>query len=92
MQNSEYSLFFHKKAKASLSKVAKSNMPLAVQIKKALEKIRSNPFIGLPLSGSWKGYFKYRVREYRIVYEIKDDKLIVYVLRIRHRRDVYDKS
>ena len=37
---------------------------------------------------------KYRVRQgdFRIVYEIQDDVLIVYVVRIADRKDVYRKS
>ena len=34
---------------------------------------------------------KYRIRQgnYRIIYAIEDDKLIIYVVKIGHRRDVY---
>jgi len=37
---------------------------------------------------------KYRVRQgdYRIVYEIQDDVLVVYVVRIADRKDVYRKG
>ena len=36
---------------------------------------------------------RYRVRQgdYRIVYSIEDNKLIVYVVKIAHRRDVYKR-
>lgn len=36
---------------------------------------------------------RYRIRHgnYRIVYSIEDDKLIVYVIKISHRSDVYNK-
>ena len=36
---------------------------------------------------------RYRIRQgiYRIVYSIEDDKLIVYVIKIAHRSDVYKK-
>ena len=36
---------------------------------------------------------KYRIRQgnYRIVYSIEDDKLIVLVVKIGHRRDIYRK-
>ena len=36
---------------------------------------------------------RYRIRQgnYRIVYSIEDDKLIVYVVKIAHRRDVYNR-
>ena len=38
-----------------------------------------------------KGANQYAIRisEYRVIYEIDDDRLIVLVLRARHRRDVY---
>jgi len=33
--------------------------------------------------------YRIRVGDYRIVYQIQDDRLIVLVVRIRHRKDVY---
>ncbi|HEY5320448.1 MAG TPA: type II toxin-antitoxin system RelE/ParE family toxin [Galbitalea sp.] len=38
-------------------------------------------------SGEWR----VRTGNYRIVYEINDDQLLVLVLRIAHRREVYDR-
>ena len=40
------------------------------------------------------GQEKFRIRQgvYRIIYEIRDDKLIVVVIKIGHRRDVYRTS
>ena len=37
------------------------------------------------------GYDRYRVRQgqYRIVYEVRDSELVVMVVRIGHRREVY---
>lgn len=37
------------------------------------------------------GHDRYRVRQgrYRIVYEIQDDELVVVVIKLGHRRDVY---
>lgn len=36
---------------------------------------------------------RYRIRQgnYRIIYSIEDDKLIVYVVKIAHRRGAYEK-
>ena len=33
--------------------------------------------------------YRVRVGDYRIVYDVHDDRLIVLVIRIRHRKDVY---
>ncbi len=40
------------------------------------------------------GLEKYRVRQgnYRIIYEIKDDEVIVVVVKVGHRKDVYRRS
>jgi mRNA interferase RelE/StbE len=42
----------------------------------------------LALSGEAHAY-RVRVGDYRIVYEVFDDRLIVQVIRVGHRRDVY---
>jgi mRNA interferase RelE/StbE len=36
-------------------------------------------------------YYRIRVGDYRILYEIHADKLIILLLRIRHRKEVYKK-
>jgi mRNA interferase RelE/StbE len=40
------------------------------------------------------GFEKYRVRQgaYRIVYSIEDDRLVVTVVRVAHRREVYRRQ
>jgi len=36
------------------------------------------------------GEWRVRTGEYRIIYEIRDDQLIVLVLRVGHRREIYE--
>ena len=46
--------------------------------------------IGEPLSGARLGsYWKYRVGDWRIVCDIQDERVVVRVLRVGNRRDVY---
>ncbi len=35
------------------------------------------------------GVYRVRVGDYRIVYEVFDDRLVVHVVRVGHRREVY---
>lgn len=52
----------------------------------------SDPRIhGKPLSANRVGEWRYRVGDYRIIAIIKDDKLIILVVAIGHRRDIYKK-
>jgi mRNA interferase RelE/StbE len=46
--------------------------------------------IGEALHGSRLGEFwKYRVRDYRLICKIEDDRLVVLVLRVGHREEIY---
>jgi mRNA interferase RelE/StbE len=46
--------------------------------------------IGEALHGSRLGEFwKYRVGDYRLICKIEDDRLIVLVLRVGHRKEIY---
>lgn len=60
------------------------------RLKEAIESLASDPF---PL-GSIKivggdGERRIRVGDYRVVYEVDDGRLIVLVLAVGHRREVY---
>lgn len=44
---------------------------------------------GKALSKDLAGLWRYRVRNYRMICNIEDDKLIVLVVRVSHRKDVY---
>jgi len=47
--------------------------------------------IGEPLQGTLVGLWRYRVGDYRIICTLEHDRLVVLVLRIGHRRDVYKR-
>ena len=56
----------------------------------AMESLADDPMPvgGKKLVGSDHTY-RIRVGDYRIVYDIQNARLIVFVIRVRHRRDVY---
>ncbi|MBI2183977.1 MAG: type II toxin-antitoxin system RelE/ParE family toxin [Thaumarchaeota archaeon] len=58
---------------------------LLSEIKEILDK---NPDAGEPLSGEFKGLYKLRIGEYRVIYTKIDGTLLV--LRIRHRSKAYE--
>jgi mRNA interferase RelE/StbE len=44
---------------------------------------------GKPLSRDLAGLWRYRVGNYRLVCDIEDEKVVVLVVRVGHRKDVY---
>ena len=62
---------------------------LHARIRSALQFLQANPNAGKLLAGSWKGAWLLRVGVYRIVYRIEKKELLILVLDIGHRREVY---
>ena len=46
---------------------------------------------GRPLRGDKVGLWRYRIGDYRLVCRIEDDRLVVLILTVGHRREVYDR-
>ena len=55
----------------------------------AFDQLLEDPRSGDPLHGEWRGYWKLRARDYRIIYRISGDT--VEVQYVRHRREAYRK-
>jgi len=82
-----YEVSFSKSAKKELEKVGSAYLvSVASHIKKLAENPR--PFGCLKLSG-FKNLYRIRVGVYRIIYSIKDDMLVVEVIKIDHRSSIY---
>lgn len=60
------------------------------QVGACLDRLAQDPYTGKLLKGDLKGYWSYRVGIYRIIYIIKETEIIVEVLRIQHRKEVYE--
>jgi len=59
-------------------------------VKAALRALSADPAAGEPLRGELEGLMKYRVRRYRIVYEVVRSGKLLRVLAVGHRRAVYE--
>lgn len=85
-----YSLHFLNSAKKEFAKLDTIIQKL---IKEKLLLLVENPELLKnnikPLKGEYKGKFRLRVNQYRIVFQIKDEELIIIIVRIGHRKEIY---
>lgn len=44
---------------------------------------------GKALTGNLKGVWRYRVGDYRLFADIKDDEVLIFIFDIAHRREIY---
>ena len=58
-------------------------------IRKNLEGCENPRQFGKALTGNHIGEWRYRVGDYRIIAEIHDDRIIILVTSVGHRREVY---
>lgn len=66
---------------------------LAKKLARCFEQLEQNPRFHpniKPLKGNLLGYYRYRIGEYRVVYEIDDTTNQVIVTTISHRSKVYE--
>lgn len=46
--------------------------------------------LGRPLKGEFRGYWRYRWGDYRVIYKISEREILIVILHIAHRKDVYE--
>ena len=85
----EYTVEFRPAVLKSLKRLPRRDL---VRIKKKIEELASN----LPDSNTTKmkgdnSFHKVRSGDYRIIYEIQNDRLVILIVKIGHRKDVYQK-
>ena len=63
---------------------------ILIYLRDVLSKIENPRLIGKALTGKLKGLWRYHSGHFRIICRIEDDRLVVLVLKVAHRKDVYD--
>ncbi len=82
-----YRIFISRDAEKGFSKVSKQ---IRKNIASAIAKLRNNPRpLNVRKIGGAENYYRIRMGDYRIVYEINDKESRIDILRIRHRKDAY---
>ena len=83
-----YTVIFDEKADKDFRKLPRE---IQEKITKAIrEKLNIHADIYLiPLVGDKTGMYKFRVGEYRLLCKRDGDKLVITVLKVKHRKDVY---
>jgi mRNA interferase RelE/StbE len=68
----------------------KLDITMARRLRDAINKLGANPRPpnSVMLSGPERNW-RIRVGNYRVIYEIHDDRLVVLVIQVGHRREVY---
>ena len=82
-----YTLSF---SKQSIKELEKINEPYYSNIKQAIIDLTQNPRPHGYIKLKGRDGYRIRVGTYRVIYEIFDTELIIDIITIGHRKDVYE--
>jgi mRNA interferase RelE/StbE len=60
-------------------------------IKLAVQSLSADPFAGAPLIGELSGLWRFKVRRFRIIYELDRKARVIRIFAIGYRREVYEQ-
>ena len=83
----KYRIEVKRSAAKALKKISK---PDQIRISSAIDNLSEN--LPNPDTTKMKGdnpFHKIRVGDYRVIYEIQDDVLLILIIKIGHRKDIY---
>lgn len=87
----KYKIVFSERALKQLKKIDKHIASLIIGWLEKNIKGSENPRIhGKGLVENRSGQWRYRIGDYRVICEIQDDKVVVLVLEIGHRKEIYN--
>ena len=85
-----YKLLFLSSAKKEFKKL---DIVVQKNIKEKLILLSTNPNILKnnikALKGEFKGKFRLRINQYRVVFQIIDNEMIITIITIGHRKEIY---
>jgi len=83
-----WDLQIERRAQKALKKISN---PYKTNLIQAIDRLSDNPRPDgcNKLKGS-ESLWRIRVNDYRIVYQIKDEHLLILIIRIGHRKDIYE--
>ena len=81
-----YAIRIKESAARELQRIERSDRERLIA---AIDRLAENPFAGSALKGELRGLRRIRVGDYRLIYELREQDLVVLVLRAAHRREAY---
>ena len=82
-----YKIILQKKSENFFRKLEKKEQE---RIVKKFNELEKNPELGKALTANLAGLWSLRFGDYRAIYQIKQNELVILVLKLGHRKNIYD--
>ncbi len=84
-----FKIEFSNTAARELEKIAKIDAKLYSRLITCVEILKADPYRGKSLKGKLLGSYSLRVGSYRVIYAIHKDRLIIYIIDVGQRKEIY---
>lgn len=82
-----YNLFYTEEARVFIEALS---LKKKRQIKDAAERLACEPALGKRLTHELSGLWSYRSGDYRIIYRIEHQKVLIVILAVGYRKNIYE--
>ncbi|WP_456325760.1 type II toxin-antitoxin system RelE family toxin [Desulfonauticus submarinus] len=77
--------------KSAQKKLNKIDKRYRTRILLAIASLGQNPYLGKRLKDNLADFYSFRLDPYRVIYQIRRQQLVIYIITIAHRQGVYKK-
>jgi len=84
-----FKIEFSDTAARELVKIAKIDAKLCSRLIAAIEPLKTDPYKGKSLKGKLLGSYSLRIGNYRVIYTIHKHRLIIYIIDVGQRKEIY---
>ena len=85
-----YNIVYEVQAAKQLKKLPKNIAAKILDYMDEIALLEQPSQRGKPLSSNLAGYWRYRVGDYRVVCKIENEILLIAVIKLGHRKDIYE--
>ena len=86
-----WTLEIGRRAERDLGKLDKQSAKRIVTAMRAVAALDNPRDRGKALAGEWAGHWRYRIGDYRVIARVEDGRMVILVVAVGHRREVYGR-
>jgi mRNA interferase RelE/StbE len=84
-----YKIEFSNLAAKELEKIYNIDRRFYARLLTVIETLKTNPYQGKRLKGKLAGDYALRIGDFRIIYTFRKEKLVIFIIDLGHRREIY---
>jgi mRNA interferase RelE/StbE len=85
----DYSIEF---LRTALKELAKLPAEIQQRIAAKIDELKENPYLpGVKALKNGEGRLRLRVGDYRVIYRVEADRLVIIIIKVGHRKNIYKK-